>query len=205
LSRAGTAELKSDEAPSGAGLSLAGVRYRLYRLDPAQARDLAAPPPDAHTGSRILRARERRLPPFIGIQPIGGRLQTARLWLRHRRGGFDTDELAIVVVSVDGRVGHLSSVLPSCRQFRFMGRDDLQIAATYTAPAFRGRGLARIGAATIVHAFARAGRAFHYLVTDDNRPSIRVAESLGFRAVGTVTKRRARAPPWRSVYERDPD
>lgn len=205
LSPAPAAELSSDEDPSGGSRGRAGVRYRLYRLDPAQALDVPAPPVVAGIEPRILRARERALPPFVGIQPAWGRLQTARLWLRHRLGGFDTDDLSIVVVGVDRRVVHVSSVLPCCRQFGFMGRDDLQIASTYTAHAFRGRGLARIAAATIVHAFARPDRAFHYVVTADNPSSIRVAESLGFRPVGTVTKRRGRVTPWRSTYERDRD
>lgn len=83
-----------------------------------------------------------------------------------------------------GRILHRSHVFPRWFRFPFMRPGDLQIGDTFTEPEHRGRGLAKAALARIAHDLARDGRTLWYVVQDHNAPSIRVAESCGFKKLG---------------------
>jgi RimJ/RimL family protein N-acetyltransferase len=61
-----------------------------------------------------------------------------------------------------------------------MARNDLQIGATWTAEAWRRRGLASAALDFAVRANDRAGRTFWYLTEAANAASVKVVERCGF-------------------------
>lgn len=78
---------------------------------------------------------------------------------------------------------------------------DLQIGDTWTAPRYRGQGIALRSLRIILKTEYQPGRRFWYVVDAHNSQSIRVAEKAGFEPVadGTII-----APPiipmlWRYV------
>ncbi|MDF1503034.1 GNAT family N-acetyltransferase [Roseisolibacter sp. H3M3-2] len=94
-----------------------------------------------------------------------------------------------ILVRRGDAVVHRSSVYPRYFAFPFMGRDDLQVGATWTDPAHRGRGLAR---AALLDALARChaeGRRLWYLVEEENLPSIRAAAAAGLTVVAHAERR----------------
>jgi GNAT superfamily N-acetyltransferase len=94
------------------------------------------------------------------------------------------DYCAICLDEVSGKPVHVSSIFPRFFRFPFMGRDDLQIGATFTSPAFRGRGLAHRALVEAVAQLAKPGRSFWYLSEVSNAASCAVAEKAGFELFG---------------------
>jgi len=90
------------------------------------------------------------------------------------------------VLAYDGEVVvHRSTVFPRWRRYPFMGDDDLQIGNVWTHPRHRGLGLAKEALGRIITQNARPGRAFWYVVSDDNSASISAATAVGFTRMGT--------------------
>jgi len=112
--------------------------------------------------------------------------------LFHLLGVFATRDYFLVLVLAGPRLVHRTCVFPAYFRFTFMGPRDLQAASLWTDPAWRGRGL---GLAALEEAFRRPecqGRTLWYMVREDNRPSIRLAEKAGFVQWG----RGGRVDPW---------
>ncbi len=103
-------------------------------------------------------------------------------WAFHQLRLFANRDYAVVLVHSQGQLVHRSVVTPGYFRFPFMGKRDLQVGDTWTHPAHRGKGLARIGLNAALQ--IGKGREYWYLVEEDNLPSIRVAERLGFRLAG---------------------
>ena len=101
-----------------------------------------------------------------------------------RLGLFKNNAYSVVSLKVKGKIVHRSCVLPAFYRFPFMASCDIQIAATWTDPEFRGRGLARNCANAIIRMHCPNRSAIWYIVSSDNLASIKVAESCGFTLVG---------------------
>lgn len=105
-------------------------------------------------------------------------------WCFHYSHTFSNRDYAVFVVYDGNRVIHRSGIFPGYFRFPFMSKDDLQIGDTWTAPEYRGQGLASSAIRTITNAYRKAGRSFWYVVDQDNLASIRVIEKTGFVKVG---------------------
>ena len=104
-------------------------------------------------------------------------------------GMFASRDYAMVMLRAgDGKIAHSSLVMPAFARFPFMAPGDVQIGATQTDPAFRGRGLAVRAIDEVVAAMHRPGRRFWYLTDDSNQPSIAVIRKAGFSLAGHGSK-----------------
>ena len=103
----------------------------------------------------------------------------------HHLGLFSNREYGVVVLREGAQVVHSSLVTPRYARFPVMGSKDLQIGATYTVPAWRGRGLARAAIGLVCRAWAGRFERLWYIVGEENAASIRVVEACGFRLAGT--------------------
>lgn len=112
-------------------------------------------------------------------------------WLMHWTRLFANRDYCQFVVYCDRELVHRSGIFPRYLRFPFMGPRDLQVGDTWTAPEHRSRGLASIALRLIVSQLRAPGRAFWYLTTSDNAPSIRAAEGAGFNLAG-IGERRSR-------------
>jgi RimJ/RimL family protein N-acetyltransferase len=105
-------------------------------------------------------------------------------WAAHYLKVFANRDYSLYVVYDGERLVHRSCVFPGYFRFPFMNRTDLQIGDTFTAPEYRGRGIATRAIQEILSAFKeRAGRIW-YVVEEDNAPSIRAVEKAGFQLIG---------------------
>jgi RimJ/RimL family protein N-acetyltransferase len=125
--------------------------------------------------------------------PFAPGTRDPRVWsysIMHAAGMFATPHYgALILRGPDGAIDHSSLVMPRFARFPFMGANDLQIGATFTRPAARGRGLALRAIHEIVSRLGEPGRAFWYLTDVTNRASIGVVEKAGFQLVGTGEKK----------------
>ena len=109
-------------------------------------------------------------------------------WVFHYLRLFSNQGYTIFVIYDGKRLIHRSCVFPGYFRFPFMGKDDLQIGDTWTAPDHRGKGLALFALQEISRLQKRPGRKFWYVVDESNIPSIRVVEKAGFTKVGEGTR-----------------
>jgi GNAT superfamily N-acetyltransferase len=148
-----------------------------------------APGPDLGDGLRVViwrptpgRPVRRDLP----LVPFG-------IWsLFHFLGVFASRDYFLVLVLAGPRLVHRTCIFPAHYRFPFMAARDLQAGGLWTDPGWRGRGL---GLAALGEAFRRPecqGRTLWYMVREDNRPSVRLAEKAGFLLWG----RGGRVDPW---------
>jgi RimJ/RimL family protein N-acetyltransferase len=112
-------------------------------------------------------------------------LPTAVWTALHHARVFANRDLGMVLIRSQGQVVHSLLVTPRWYRFPFMRNADVQIGAVFTAPAFRGRGLARVGISLACMHWRRQGRDLWYLTEGDNEASIRAASACGFRDAGT--------------------
>ena len=154
--------------------------YKLAGLAPAPA--FALPP--GHEGRFWTPSLHEPLPP-----DLPARIFTAWTAMHHLRV-FRNRLFAIYLVSRDGRLVHRSCVLPAWYRLPFMAAQDIQIAATHTAPEARGQGLARAAVSAIVARFRAPGRTIWYFANEDNHASLRVIEQCGFACAGEGVRTR---------------
>jgi RimJ/RimL family protein N-acetyltransferase len=122
-----------------------------------------------------------------GLRPPAVTGAGAYVWAAfHTLHLFSNRDYAAVLIREGGEPVHRSYVFPRWARFPFMAADDLQIGDTWTAPAARGRGLARLAIRAALAHFARPGRRFWYVAAADNHPSIRAAEGAGLRRVAVA-------------------
>ena len=114
-----------------------------------------------------------------------------RVWaLIHALRLFYNRDYGVMLIRNGGKVVHRSCVFPGWFRFPFMARADLQVGDTWTDPDHRGKGLAAAALAQVLASEPRPDRRFWYVVEEENVSSIRVAEKVGFRMVGTGGKRK---------------
>jgi RimJ/RimL family protein N-acetyltransferase len=98
-------------------------------------------------------------------------------------GLFGNSDYGAMVVRHGGAVVHRSSVFPPYFAFPFMAREDLQVGATWTDEAHRGRGLARAAIVAALGLRRTPARRLWYLVEEENTPSVRAALGAGLAIV----------------------
>lgn len=109
--------------------------------------------------------------------------------LLHVLGLFGCADYSMITLrDSNGRMAHSSMVMPSFARFPFMAQRDLQIGATETDFAFRGRGLAVRAIDEIVDRFGR-NRTYWYLTEAANIASVSVIRKAGFTLVGAGGKK----------------
>ncbi len=121
-----------------------------------------------------------------GLPPGGPHRGENLIWFAFDRlGVFACGAFEELTVWRGGLLLHRLIVTPRWRRFPFMGPDDLQIGGLWTAPESRRIGLATAAIAEAHRRHAASGRRFWFLVDDDNVASIGLAETTGYRLVGT--------------------
>lgn len=149
------------------------------------ATDRPATPADVPGGVRV----EVWRPTWRAVRPAGAPLLPAVVWwMFHCARLFGNRDYAVIVVRAGGVAVHRASVFPPYFRFPFMCRHDVQVGATWTEPAHRGRGYARLALEAAVREFAAHDRRLWYLVEESNEASVRVAERAGLRRVGRAVR-----------------
>ncbi|NDC39826.1 MAG: GNAT family N-acetyltransferase, partial [Proteobacteria bacterium] len=105
-------------------------------------------------------------------------------WLFHYLRVFSSRDYSVAVIYCGDLLVHRSFIFPPSFRFPFMEGHDLQIGDTFTHPAHRGLGLAKLAISHLIADARFAGRPFWYIVEEQNRASIKVIESCGFDFVG---------------------
>ena len=105
-------------------------------------------------------------------------------WIMHHFRLFPNRDFSLYLIYSGHRLVHRSLVTPRYFRFPFMGKDDLQIGDTWTAPVHRGKGLATFAIQKLLDLHKKPGRKIWYVVDEENLPSIRAAEKAGFIRVG---------------------
>jgi GNAT superfamily N-acetyltransferase len=158
------------------------VRFQVYRLRCGED----APPARPGTGGRdwILWRPSllRFVPPGLPLVPYGA------WWLFHYAGIFGNPDYRILLLYDKGVPLHRSVVTPPFFRFPFLGREDLQIGDTWTAPESRGRGIAAAALRQVVDRLGRPGRTFWYVVEEENGASIAAVRKAGFERHGTAVR-----------------
>jgi len=103
---------------------------------------------------------------------------------------YETREFCALMFILDGQTVHRSVVFPRWFRFPFMARTDLQIGNIWTAPAFRGQGIATRAVHEVRRRFGDQ-RTLWYLTHAGNAASRRVAEKNRFDLVGTGVRKPA--------------
>lgn len=81
---------------------------------------------------------------------------------------------------------HTSYVIPKCRKFPFLGKDDYEIGPCFTSPYHRGKGIYPAVLRKICHSIGTENTVFYMIVDENNQPSIKGIEKAGFVRCGTV-------------------
>ena len=105
-------------------------------------------------------------------------------WLFHQLHIFSNSEYSVFTIYKNGKLIHRSGIYPRYFRFPFMAPKDLQIGDTWTAESERGKGLAKFALSEIAKNFNKTGRSLWYLAEEDNIPSQKVAEAVGFYLAG---------------------
>jgi RimJ/RimL family protein N-acetyltransferase len=118
------------------------------------------------------------IPPGVPFIPF------AVWWSMHSLHIFTNRDYSLFLIYDNELIIHRSVITPRYFRFPFMGQDDLQIGDTWTAPEYRGKGLATFAIQRILEFHKKLGRKFWYVVEESNSPSIRVVEKAGFKRIG---------------------
>ena len=105
---------------------------------------------------------------------------------------FATRDYFILLIAHGSEVVHRTCVFPAHFRFPFMAERDLQAAGLWTAPEWRGRGLGLTALREALRRVDSPERTLWYMVREDNRPSIRLAQKAGLLLWG----RGRRVDPW---------
>lgn len=92
----------------------------------------------------------------------------------------------IFYVRDGSRVVHTSYVIPKCRKFPFLNKNDFEIGPCYTDKEYRGLG---IYPQVLKHIIINGeGTTYYMIVSDTNKSSIRGVQKAGFEICGNVCK-----------------
>ena len=152
-----------------------------FALRPNRLRAVEALPHGAEL--RLWQPEHDSFPP-----PGPMRRRNAAWWLLTRIGVLDRRNFSELTMWIDGRMVQRLIVTPRWWRFPFMSAHDLQIGDVWTAPEWRGRGLARAGMAEAEHLASGSAQRLWYVTDAANQPSVRLAETCGFTLVGTGTR-----------------
>ena len=129
----------------------------------------------------------RMIPDGLSIYPFGV------WWLFHLFRVFRNSEYGIVILrGTEGTPVHRSCIFPRYFRFPFMTTTDVQVGDTYTDEAYRGQGIASYVLSYIRDHYAATSRNIWYVVEEENAPSIKVAERVGFTLIGRGTRQQSR-------------
>jgi len=110
-------------------------------------------------------------------------------WLFHHGRAFSNREYGALIVHHHGSVVHRSMIFPRYFTFPFMARNDLQVGHTWTAPAYRGRGLATAAIREVLDRKAAPHRRIWYICDDSNGASAAVARAAGMHQLARAERR----------------
>lgn len=123
--------------------------------------------------------------------PVPPGRRDLRIWsysLLHMLRQFGCADYSMIELKdSQGRIVHSSMVMPAFARFPFMGQRDLQIGATETNLAYRGRGLAVRAIDECIAHYGR-NRIYWYLTEAANEASVSVIRKTGFTLAGTGGK-----------------
>jgi RimJ/RimL family protein N-acetyltransferase len=112
------------------------------------------------------------------------------LWsMAHYLRVFRNRDYAVLLIAERDKVIHRSSIVPAFFRWPFMRDGDLQISSTWTAPDYRGQGLATTAARKLLVLFRQPGREFWYVTRVNNHASVAVGCKAGFSYAGTAQRR----------------
>lgn len=111
-------------------------------------------------------------------------------WVMHYLHLFSNQDYGLYLIYDGNNLIHRSVITPRYIRFPFMTREDLQIGDTWTMSDYRRNGLAHFAIQRIFELYKKNNRRFWYVVEEDNKPSIRVAEKAGFKIDGAGYRRK---------------
>lgn len=130
-------------------------------------------------------------PSTLEVVPKGTALLPFGIWwIMHHLHIFTNKDYSLYLIYDGDNLIHRSVITPRYFRFPFMGKKDLQIGDTWTMPEYRGKGLASFAIQEIVKLHKKPGRRFWYIVEEDNIPSIRAVEKVGFVKYGVGTRKK---------------
>lgn len=148
-----------------------------YALSPKRLQAVSAIPEDFDI--RLWR-------PEDGLPPRGPKQKQNLLWWLLSKGGlFSRPGFAETTLWARGRMVQRLIVTPGWWRFPFMAGNDLQIGDVWTAPEYRGQGLAQTAVGEAQRLVAGQTQRLWYVTDSRNEASIRLAQSCGFAFVGT--------------------
>jgi GNAT superfamily N-acetyltransferase len=153
------------------------LRYLFYKAEGLPA----APPPPLDEGMRMELWRPTLLRPvrwdLLALPFLA--------WsLFHFLGLFANRQFCILLIYKGTSLVHRTCVCPAHFRFPFMAARDLQAAGIWTHPSLRGRGLGLLAILEVMRHLKAPDRPLWFLVREENRGSIRLAEKAGFALVG---------------------
>ncbi len=130
-------------------------------------------------------------PSLFRLKPRGAPSSLSYWWLYHFTRVFrNRPSYAIFIVYRGAAVVHYSLASYKCFKFPFMEKRDIHIGPIWTSQEFRSRGLATSAIIRILKHFAMDNCRYWSLVDEDNVPSTRVFENLGFVSCGSVKSKK---------------
>ncbi len=123
---------------------------------------------------------------FRDLWPQGRnwQLRICMSWFLYLGFGERKAYRALLVQDASGGLAHRSMVFPRYSKEPFMEEGDLQICRTFTAPKYRGLGLAKYGVQEILRSGLANSAYYWYVVSPMNTASIQVARANGFEERG---------------------
>jgi RimJ/RimL family protein N-acetyltransferase len=109
-------------------------------------------------------------------------------WLAHYLRVFRNRDYAVLLIAKGDIMVHRSCAIPACFRWGFMPPGDIQVSSTWTAPEFRGGGLATLALRELTVLLRRPGRQFWYVTRVNNAASVAVCCKAGFQYVGTARR-----------------
>ena len=111
-------------------------------------------------------------------------------WLAHRLGLFPNKDYSAVIIKDNDKFVLKMLVVPRYFKWPFMGPNDLQFIYGTTNPDYRRLGVARIAMDIAISHLSTDGRKFWGVISEDNQPSIKWVEKVGFLYVGKIEERK---------------
>jgi RimJ/RimL family protein N-acetyltransferase len=129
-------------------------------------------------------------PSMMRLIPPGPRQAPLFLWwLLHHARAFANRDYSALIIRDGRRVVHRSMIFPRYFAFPFMEAGDLQVGNTWTAPDYRGKGLATTAIRAVMERRWRDGRRIWYVASATNTASLAVAHGAGLVPVGRAMRR----------------
>ena len=126
-------------------------------------------------------------PSLFRLKPRGAPVSLSYWWFYHLiRVLRNTPSYTIFIVYEDGVMVHYSLASSKCFKFPFMEKHDIHIGPIWTSPEFRSRGLAHSAISRIIMHYAKDNCRYWSMVDEENEPSMKVFENLGFVSCGSV-------------------